>query len=389
MNRSRRLLRCLALLFGCWCSAGAVAHQSGNSYLSIADSSGELALQLDLALKDLNGILQLAPGSAAPATPATASELAALQPALTQFVQLQLRLEADDRALQLRFVSQSVLLRSDGLYLRQVYAAPALPAAARALVVRYDFFNRDATLARAFARLNLQGGEISSVFDARHPVQRFALAGASRLRTFALFALQGTVHIWSGPDHLLFLLCVLLPGLGLITPAPAPAPGSAAQAPSAGANRFRPALWFGLQVVTAFTAAHSLTLAAAALGWVELPEPWVEASIALSIMICALLNLLWRSHRFHWRLAFAFGLIHGLGFASGLRELGLMQQHFLETLLAFNLGVEVGQLLVLALVCVLLWPWRGHEWLRTRAIVWGSVATLPVSAVWLAQRLLG
>jgi HupE / UreJ protein len=374
VNRAWRLWQCAALLLGGWCGTAALAHQSGNSYLAIGDASGELSVQLDLSLKDLNGILQRPAGAAAPAT---TSELAAIQPPLTQFVQRQLLLSADDAAVTLRFVAQSVQLRNDGMYLRQTYAAPALPAAARSLVVRYDFFNRDATLARAFARLNLQGGEASAVFDARSPVQRFALADASRLHTAWLFARQGAMHIWSGPDHLLFLLCVLLPGLGLM-----PA------ASSAGARRYRPALWFALQVVTAFTVAHSLTLAAAALGWVELPDPWVEAAIAVSIGTCALLNLWWRGHRFHWPLAFGFGLIHGLGFASGLRELGLMQQYFLEALLAFNLGVEIGQLLVLAGVCALLWPWRRHEWLRSRAIVWGSLAALPASAIWLAQRLL-
>ncbi len=66
-----------------------------------------------------------------------------------------------------------------------------------------------------------------------------------------------------------------------------------------------------------------------------------------------------------------------------------MQQHFLEALLAFNLGVEVGQLFVLASACALLCPWRGSERLRTRSIVWGSLALLPLSAVWFAQRLLG
>jgi hypothetical protein len=121
--------------------------------------------------------------------------------------------------------------------------------------------------------------------------------------------------------------------------------------------------------------------------WISLPNRWIEAVIALSIMVAALLNLVVTGHAYHWRLAFGFGLIHGLGFANGLRELGLSHEHFLETLLAFNLGVEFGQLAVLAAGCALLLPWLNREWVRLRLAVWGSAMVVPVSAVWLSERL--
>ncbi|MFZ2649525.1 MAG: HupE/UreJ family protein [Burkholderiaceae bacterium] len=371
------LSRFVLFLAGLVASTAAAAHQSGNSYLMISDASGSaraLSVQIDLSIKDLNGILQIPPGQATDFTP---DKLAAIEAQLSQTIQQLLIVEAGGQALALSFVSQSVSLRNDGLYLRQAFAAPALPEPLRDLVVRYDFFNRGETVARAYAKLDIRGKQISSVFDARNSVQRFALAGDARLHTMTLFVKEGAMHIWSGADHLLFLLCVLLPGLSLVAPV----------APS-GSSRFRAAGWFALQVVTAFTVAHSITLAASATDWITLPDKWVEAAIALSIMASAALNLMFTGHAGRWQLAFAFGLIHGLGFASGLRELGLMQQRFLESLLAFNLGVELGQLVVLAAVATLLRPWLQRDWVRKRLPIWGSLLVLPLSGAWLTQRLL-
>lgn len=371
----RHAARCLV---GLLLSGAALAHQAGNSYLTLSDSAGPVSVQIDLSIKDLNGILQIPPEQSAEFTP---SRLAQVQGHLSATVQRLLSIEADGELLRLHFVSQTVSLRHDGLYLRQVHAAPALPATLRHLVVRYDFFNRGENVARAYAKLNVQGKELSTVFDARHSVQRIGVAEDSRRSSIVLFIGAGARHIWSGPDHLLFLMCLLLPGLRLL--GTAPLPRSAVIWSSA-----RPALWFGLQVVTAFTVAHSITLAAAATDWVDLPDKWIEVAIALSIIASALLNLLSKGHAWRWQFAFGFGLIHGLGFAGGLRELGLMPQRFLETLLAFNLGVELGQLVVLAAAATLLWPWLRREWVRCRLPVWGSLLVLPLSGIWLAQRLL-
>ena len=369
--RRRTAALCVGLIL---CAATASAHQSGNSYLTVTDVAGNVAVQIDFSVKDLNAILQIPASEAA----VTSAALAAHQARLSEAVRQRLTLAADGQALQLDFVSQSVALRNDGLYVRQLFAAREFPSATRQLLVRYDFFNRDETVARAYARLALQGAEFSSVFDARRPVQRFALTDTARLATAALFVREGALHIWGGADHLLFLLCLLLPGLALV--------GTAwpLRWPS-----IRPALGFALRVVTAFTVAHSITLGAAALDWVSLPDRWVEAVIALSIMVCAVLNLAVNGHKHHAQLAFGFGLIHGFGFANGLRELGLSHGHFLETLLAFNVGVELGQLAVLIGVCALLWPWLHRPGLRARLAFWGSALALPVAGVWLTQRLLG
>lgn len=144
------------------------------------------------------------------------------------------------------------------------------------------------------------------------------------------YALLGVEHILGGIDHLLFVIGLLfLVGFR------------------------RHLVW----TITAFTAAHSLTLASSALGWLTLPSAPVEASIALSIVLVAVEALNQRdtlARRWPALVAFLFGLVHGLGFAGALKEIGLPENHLFVALLTFNVGVELGQLMTVAL-CWGLW----------------------------------
>jgi HupE / UreJ protein len=377
----RRWCGAAVALVGSLLALPAPAHQSGNSYLTIESSASSLSVQIDLPVRDLDNLLR--PAAQHPVAQAadrsvefTPARLAQVRESLSAVITRSLVIEAGARPLALAFVAQSVRLRNDGLYVRQSFTAPALAPQEPHLVVRYQFFNPGQPLARAYTRLVIDGRELSAVFDPATPVQRFAAREASRWQTLQLFAQEGALHIWGGPDHLLFLACLLLPGLALV----------GAGAASRWSNA-RPALLFALKVISAFTLAHSLTLGAAALGWVELPVVLVESVIALSIMVAAALNLARRGHARPGLLAFGFGLIHGLGFANGLRELGLAHGHFLESLLAFNVGVEFGQLAAVAGLGVLLLPWLDRAWVRQGLAKWASLLVLPLAGIWLVQRL--
>ncbi len=159
-------------------------------------------------------------------------------------------------------------------------------------------------------------------------------AASSRLEVARTYLALGVEHILLGVDHLLFVLALLFLA------------GSV------------PRL---VGTVTAFTVAHSLTLAAATLGWIRLPPPAVEAAIALSIVFVAAEVLHARAgrpslaRRKPWLVAFAFGLLHGLGFAGALREVGLPEHAIPLALACFNLGVELGQLAFVALALALFW----------------------------------
>jgi hydrogenase/urease accessory protein HupE len=145
----------------------------------------------------------------------------------------------------------------------------------------------------------------------------------------AAYVVLGIEHILTGTDHLLFVLGLLF---------------------LVGFNRRLVA------TITAFTLAHSLTLALSALGWLTLRSPPVEATIALSIMLVAAEALRDRatlSRRWPALVAFLFGLVHGLGFAGALKEIGLPESHLFVALLTFNVGVEIGQLFVVGLAYIL------------------------------------
>ena len=144
-----------------------------------------------------------------------------------------------------------------------------------------------------------------------------------------------------------------------------------------------------LAQVTAFTVAHSLTLALSMFGVWSLPSRIVEPLIAVSIAYVAIENVLLSELR-RWRVAvvFTFGLLHGLGFAGVLSELGLPRSQFLTALLSFNLGVEAGQLAVVAVAFLLLaWPWSQRVWYRSRIVVPASALIGCVALYWTIERL--
>lgn len=183
------------------------------------------------------------------------------------------------------------------------------------------------------------------------------------LRAAASFIALGFGHILGGIDHLLFLFCLLLPF-----------------------RRVRPLVG----VVTAFTAAHSLTLVASALGMAPAAAwfpPLVEFLIALSIVLMAVGNMLGPRLETRWRVAFAFGLIHGFGFSFALREsLQFAGGHLLASLLAFNVGVELGQLLVIALAVPLLaWSLRRLAAERAALVVLSALVAHE-SWHWMTER---
>ena len=175
------------------------------------------------------------------------------------------------------------------------------------------------------------------------------------------YAVLGVEHILSGFDHLLFVIGLLF---------------------LVGFNR-RLAL-----TITAFTFAHSLTLASSALGWLTLRPPPVEATIALSIMLVASEALRQRvtwARRWPAAVAFLFGLVHGLGFAGALKEIGLPDNHLWVALLTFNVGVEVGQLMVVSAA------WLAYRWMRGSALMpQARLASLygigTMAAFWTCER---
>jgi len=202
----------------------------------------------------------------------------------------------------------------------------------------------------------LQGGEASMAFA--------LTAGAvqSKADVALEYTSLGFTHILpKGLDHILFVLGIFLLSL-----------------------RLKPLLY----QVTAFTIAHSITLALSLYGVVSLSPSIVEPLIALSIVYVAVENIVTPELK-PWRVwvVFAFGLLHGLGFAGVLTELGLPREEFVTALIAFNVGVELGQLTVIALAFLAVGLWfRNKPWYRSRIVIPGSLAIAATGLYWTVER---
>jgi hypothetical protein len=152
---------------------------------------------------------------------------------------------------------------------------------------------------------------------------------------------------------------------------------------------FRAALWDVFRIVTSFTVAHSITLSLAALHVLSLPSRLVESAIALSVVVAALNNLRPLVQGRRWVVAFGFGLIHGFGFASVLAELGLPNDALRIALVGFNIGVEAGQLAIVALFLPLAYSLRRSTFYRRAVMAGGSVLIAGVAGIWLVERAFG
>jgi hypothetical protein len=150
----------------------------------------------------------------------------------------------------------------------------------------------------------------------------------------------------------------------------------------------RPALLNVLKVVTAFTVAHSITLSLAALGFVHLPTRLVESAIAASVVLAAFNNLVPFFAERGWMVAFGFGLLHGFGFANALRDLGLRHGQLAATLFGFNIGVEIGQLAIVAVFLPIALSMRHLIFYQRVVLRFGSVAIVAVASTWFAERVL-
>jgi hydrogenase/urease accessory protein HupE len=194
---------------------------------------------------------------------------------------------------------------------------------------RIEFVGLQATITEVLVRVKLSDGSVSTTIVRPSLPWIDVEAAPGRMQVARTFVMQGVEHILFGYDHLLFVLALMLIARS----------------------------WRALLLtVTSFTAAHSITLTLATLGFVHVPGPPVEAAIALSILLLA--GEIIRIRRGQpsltaqrpWMVAFAFGLLHGLGFASALADLALPVEDIPLALLFFNVGVEIGQLLFIAVV---------------------------------------
>ncbi|MDP9150967.1 MAG: HupE/UreJ family protein [Myxococcota bacterium] len=361
----------LALALASLVASPAWAHKPSDSYLTLDVDGPTIDGRWDIAVRDLEYALHVDDsGDGA----VTWGEILAHGPDIRAYAVGRLSLRADGAACAATADDLRVAEHSDGAYvvLRLRATCPTSP---RALEVVYSLLFDVDPQHRGLLQLGTPAEGRTAIFSAGAPVQRFDLTRGGRTSSFLAAVREGIRHILSGIDHLLFLLALLLPSVLRLE--------GGSWRPVA---RFRPALRDVLQIVTAFTIAHSITLSLAALDVVRLPSRVVESAIALSVVMAAVNNVypILRGER--WFAAFALGLLHGFGFSATLVDLGLPRGQLVRILFGFNVGVEIGQFAVVATFLPLAYALRRTAIYRRAGLLGGSVAIAAVAAVWVIER---
>ena len=354
-------LLCLLLL-----SPAATAHKASDSFLYLDQDRSEL--RIDIALRDLARALPLDTNND---QALTGAELRAGRAEITRWMEDGVVLSNGSGECRLNGRTWGLSTHSDGPYAAAAYGVQC-PDGNTPDTLNDQLWFKQGALHRGLLSVTGGGGETLAVFS---PDQTSLTLTdpPSALALFGTFVYEGIFHLLIGLDHLLFLLVLMLPA-------------TLRRKETDPQQSLKQRIWQLTGIVTAFTVAHSITLALAAMNLVRLPIAWVETVIALSIALAAL-NVAWPVlGRKTWKLAFAFGLVHGFGFASVLGDLTSGVQQTALALAGFNIGVELGQIALLLLVFPVLYFW-GRARHYGRAVVPAMLAaTGALSLYWVVER---
>jgi hypothetical protein len=378
-NTCAILWPCVLLLIAIASASGsAQAHSSSNSYITVSSFNEAAVLRADINLRDIDLVFDLDQNKDGKVSwGETLAKTAELKVWLEQGIQLSTK----GQKCALAKMNIKASDHADGTYLSVEWTVACLDVAEdglSGLTLRYDLMFDQDNLHRALVKIDLPNFQSSAILSPDRPEFTLTKASGSSLKVLERYLLEGVWHIWIGIDHVLFLLSLLI--LACLEPNRK----SVIQWPAV--QNVKTAVLDILAVVTAFTLAHSITLGLTIFKWLEPSADLIEPAIALSVVAAALNNLLgWAALR-RWQLAFAFGLVHGFGFANVLVDLGLPSDQLAIALGGFNLGVELGQIAIVLLFLPLAWWLRNTLFYRWVVVVGGSLTIAVLGIIWTLQR---
>src|SRR5437660_1231722 len=364
------MIRLVVTLLCALLAGPVLAHKPSDAYLTLDRDGVALSGQWDIALRDLDNALSLdANGDGE----ITWGEVRAKHADIAAYALDRLQAASGGSRCPLAVTSHAIDTHTDGAY-AVLKLTGRCTQSGPTLAIDYRLFFEIDPQHRGLLNLVENGNSTSIVFGAENS-RRVVGGNATPLIQFASYLDEGIWHIWLGFDHILFLVSLLLPAVLVRRH-----------------SEWRPAQSFGAafvdvaKIVTAFTVAHSITLSLAALGVISLPSRWIETAIALSVVLAALNNLFPIVARGRWIAAFGFGLVHGFGFAGALQDLGLPSGSLALSLAGFNIGVEIGQLAIVAIFLPVAFALRSTWTYRRVLMAGGSAAIATIAGVWLVER---
>ena len=368
------------LLYALLSAGSAVAHELDQSYTFLTVENDRLSGRVELAVRDLNRVLGLQwpeDGSV------SLEQIERAGPAISNYVKERFSvaingsptvMEVSGYESQNLSFGQLVHLNFD---LTPVSSRPAQLAISISLIFDVEPAHRHLLVLENHWESGTLANEaiVASIFGPGDTQKTLDVSEGSVLQGLAAFVESGIHHIWIGLDHILFLLALLLPSVMVWS-----------GWNWSGAPDLKSALWRVVKIVTVFTVAHSVTISMATLGVISIGSRLVESIIAISIGIAALNILLPRIGSNSAWVVLAFGLFHGFGFASVLRELAIPEEYLLWSLVGFNVGVEIGQLTIVGVVVPILFVIRNAAFYSRLLMPIGATALILVSLYWFTER---
>lgn len=378
MNLEKALALLLCLV---WFVSPAHAHRQNESYVYLNITETGLGGRIEIRLSDLGLLMPLdrdADGIV------TQEEFTASQSEVYAFFEPRITFGFNGQKYPITITSHEFLEVGFGTFAEIHFSTAIHTKLPDAISVEYNSYFENLTsghrvllLIESNTKTGLKSNESSHslIFSSGLDQQQLSLIGAPWYEVFRTFLKHGVVHILIGYDHVAFLLTLLLSSVlvvraGRFTPVP----------------KFRDALLNVVKIATLFTIAHSITLSLAALEWVSFPGRIIESLIAASIIIVAFNNLFAFKKRWIWFAVFTLGLVHGLGFATVLAPLGVASSSIVWSLLAFNIGVEIGQGAIIAICFPVLFFLRGSALYIPVILRGGSVILLLIAVLWFVER---
>lgn len=355
------------------------AHSPGQSYIFLRIHDNKIAGTFEITLRDLNKALNLQSAD----DQINAANLNARIDVVHNYYKEKVKFFEGENPLPIRFTGTDMRQLQIGQYVLLNFIIIEDKATPEGIDIDYSvLFDNDPDhlgllVIEQFWNANIYNNErhVSLIFSPQNHRQQLSFGGYSVFNGLIGVVKLGVKHIWKGIDHILFLVALILPAAMLRR-----------DNKWEPVTEFKPALIYVVKIVTLFTIAHSITLSIAALGLFNLPTRLVESVIAISIAVAAL-DIVFPifQRKIAW-VVFIFGLFHGFGFASVLTELGVLGEHMALSLFSFNLGVEIGQVVVICILFPVLYFIRENVFYPKFIMRYGALAMIIVAMFWLVER---